>query len=525
VTQHLEQRAEVVGGTIERDHLFPWVIDVSGTLTGKGVLIAPQWVLTAAHNVETSFGGVRLSYHRTNPASGAVTSGSQTTASGSVKVHPGYRGGSADHDIALVRLSAPFQPDPFLQPAGLPSAAAAAGQQALVASISHTAPLPDGAVAVWRGPVILVGPTTFIGRSPTASLCPGDSGSGVIVVNNGAPIVAGIAAQSQVGDCKTPNIEFAAVDVFAHLEWIRTTIGLYNAEFYTTNGSGGITQLRGHSNWRSSWDIIVPGDFGGDGRTDLLFYDRNAGYGEFYTTDGNGGITLLRTQPGWRTTWDIIVPGQFGGNGRTDLLFYDRETGTAQFYATDGGAIHQLRTYTNFRTTWHSIIPGDFGGDGHTDLLFYDRNAGYGEFYATDGAGGMRLLQSHANWRGSWDLIVPGQFGGDGHTDLLFYDRAARQGEFHKTDGRGGITQMRLYDGWRDTWNVILSGNFADGSGADLLFYDRAAGWGEFYRNLGEARLTQLRAFDNWRRSWFQIVPGDFGGNGWTDLLFYERPG
>lgn len=523
MTQQLEQRADVVGGTIERDHLFPWVVDVGGTLTGKGALITPLWVLTAAHNVETSFGGARVSYRRTD-LSGKASGGSQNTGTGSIKVHPGYVRGRPDSDIALVRLPAPFPPDPLLQPAALPSAAAAVGQQGVVASISHTAPVPAGSVAVWRGPIILTGSTTFIARSPTASLCPGDSGSGVITVNGGANVVSGIAAQSQVGDCKTPNIEFAAVDVFKHLDWIKATIGLYNAEFYATNGAGGITQLRGHSNWRTSWDIIVPGDFGGDGRTDLLLYDRRAGYGEFYTTDGSGGLTLLRAQPGWRTTWDIIVPGHFGGSGRTDLLFYDRETGTGQFYATEGGAIHQLRTYTNFRTTWHSIIPGDFGGNGFTDLLFYDRSAGHGEFYTTDGAGGMRLLRSHANWRSTWDLIVPGQFGGDGRTDLLFYDRAARQGEFHKTDGRGGMAQLRLYDGWRETWNVILSGNFAEGSGSDLLFYDRAAGWGEFYRNLGEARLTQMRAFGNWRRTWSQIVVGDFGGNSWADLLFYERP-
>lgn len=524
MTQHLEERANVVGGTTERDHLFPWVVDVAGTLTGKGVLISPLWVLTAAHNVATSFAGARVAYRRTDP-SGRATGSSQNTGTGSVKVHPRYVGGQPDFDIALVRLPGPFAADPFLQPAALPTAAAAVGQQAVVASISHSGPLPAGNVAVWRGPVILTGSTTFIARSPTASLCPGDSGSGVITTAGGVNVVTGIAAQSQVGDCKTPNIEFAAVDVFKHLEWIRTTIGLFNAEFHTTNGAGGLTQLRGHSNWRTTWDLIVPGDFGGDGRTDLLFYDRRAGYGEFHTTDGTGGMTLLRSQGGWRTTWDIIVPGHFGGSGRTDLLFYDRETGTIQFYATEGGAIHQLRTHTNVRTTWDAIIPGDFGGDGNTDLLFYDRSAGYGEFYTTDGVGGMRLLRSHANWRRTWDLIVPGQFGGDGRTDLLFYDRAAGQGEFHKTDGRGGISQLRLYGGWRGTWSVILSGNFAEGSGSDLLFYDRAAGWGEFYRNLGEARLTQTRAFDNWRKTWTQIVVGDFGGNGWADLLFYERPG
>ena len=57
MAQILERWPSVVGGTIEPDHKFPWVVNVQGSLTGKGVLIAPTWVLTAAHLVETSFGG------------------------------------------------------------------------------------------------------------------------------------------------------------------------------------------------------------------------------------------------------------------------------------------------------------------------------------------------------------------------------------------------------------------------------------------------------------------------------------
>jgi hypothetical protein len=524
VAQNRDQQSNVVGGTIEPDYQFPWVVNVSGTLTGKGVLIAPTWVLTAAHNVETSFGGARVSYTRTDPNTGRATSGSQTTAAGSVLLHPDYVTGNPNFDLALVRLPAAFAPDPFLQTAALPTAAAAVGQSGTIASISHTATLPPGHVAVLRAPVLLIGGTTFIARSPTASLCPGDSGSGFIASNGDVNVVVGIASQAAVGDCTKPNIEFTAVDVFKHLAWIRSTLGIFNSEFYATDGSGGIARLRGHSNWRDSWHSIVPGNFGGDGHTDLLFYDRNAGDGEFYTTDGSGGITLLKAQPNWRTSWDLIVPGNFGGGGSTDLLFYDRETGTGQFYATEGGAIHELRTHTNWRTSWDLIVPGDFGGDGHTDLLFYDRRAGDGEFYTTDGSGGIRLLRSQTGWRTSWDMIVPGAFGGDGRTDLLFYDRAARQGAFYKTDGLGGIAELKTYDGWRDTWNVIIAGNFADGSASDLLFYDRTAGWGEFYRNRGEASLTQLRGVAGWRTTWSQLIPGDFGGNGWTDLLFYERP-
>jgi len=205
---------QVVGGTIEADFQFPWVIDVSGTLTGKGVLIAPTWVLTAAHVVETSFGGVRASYSRTDPNTGKVSGGNQTTAAGSVKLHPDYKTGSPYADLALVRLSSPFASDPFLQTAALPAAVAAVGQAGIIASISHTATPPPGKVAVWRGPIILNGGTTFIAKSPMASLCPGDSGSGFISSIGGANVVAGIASQANADDCTRPNIEFTAVDVY-----------------------------------------------------------------------------------------------------------------------------------------------------------------------------------------------------------------------------------------------------------------------------------------------------------------------
>src|SRR3954471_8711648 len=160
---------KVVGGTIEADFQFPWVINVSGTLTGKGVLIAPVWVLTAAHLVETSFGGVLISYSRTDPNTGKVSGGKQTTGPGSVLLHPDYKTGSPDADLALVRLSPPFPSDPFLQTAALPAAAAAVGPVGTIAGSDHTATLPPGKVAVWRGPVILSGRRTFIAKSPTAS--------------------------------------------------------------------------------------------------------------------------------------------------------------------------------------------------------------------------------------------------------------------------------------------------------------------------------------------------------------------
>ncbi len=106
-----------------------------------------------------------------------------------------------------------------------------------------------------------------------------------------------------------------------------------------------------------------------------------------------------------------IVPGNFGGNGATDLLFYDPSALTGEFYATTGsGGIEQIRQHTDWRGSWTEILPGEFGGSGHTDLLFYDRTDGTGQFYSTDGHGGISEVRTHTDWRRSWSTIVPGVF-------------------------------------------------------------------------------------------------------------------
>src|SRR5215472_10511445 len=105
----------------------------------------------------------------------------------------------------------------------------------------------------------------------------------------------------------------------------------------------------------------------------LLFYDQSTGQGELYTTNGLGGISRVRLHNGWRTSWTQIIPGQFGGSGFADLLFYEATSCTGEFYTTDGqGRIALLgEPHTDWRSTWTQIIPGQFGGSGFTDLLFY----------------------------------------------------------------------------------------------------------------------------------------------------------
>ena len=51
--------------------------------------------------------------------------------------------------------------------------------------------------------------------------------------------------------------------------------------------------------------------------------DRAAGRGEFYRNLGEANLSQLRVFDNWRTTWSQLIAGNFGGNGWTDLLFYE----------------------------------------------------------------------------------------------------------------------------------------------------------------------------------------------------------
>ena len=302
-------------------------------------------------------------------------------------------------------------------------------------------------------------------------------------------------------------------------------------------------QLLVHADWRTTWTQIVSGKFSTCPYSGLLFYSQSEGYAEFYETNGFGGIAFLGSDSTWRTSWTHIVPGTFHSTEFTGLLFYDQQAGFLAIYDTDGkGGTKEVRQFPGWPTSWTHITTVRIPGSDFSGVVFYDQTSGLLEIYRCDGNGGLHLIIQKDNWGTGWTQVVGDPISGTG---ILFYDGSAQYGiacsvsqvENHPFTLTFPTVQVELPPATQ-----IVAGNFGTEDNG-FLFYDAVSGQIAFVfylppsaENVTPVVPGQLFAgsesYSGLRTTWDLIVPGQFWEadpettkfqDGFTDLLFYHR--
>lgn len=240
----------------------------------------------------------------------------------------------------------------------------------------------------------------------------------------------------------------------------------YQGTWYVAKSGGGSSQL----GWGGAGDVPVPGDYDGDGVTDLAIY--RPSNRTWYVSLSHGG-TLTKTWVASLTANDVPVPGDYDGDGKTDLAVFRPALGT--WYIALSSTGYTGNTTSTLGVLGDIPVPADYDGDAKTDLAVFRRSTST-----------WIILQSRTGtiqttqWGTGGDAPVPGDYDGDGKADIAVYRPS------------NGIWYVALpgwpLNGWGWGQSVPVPADY-DGDGkVDLAVEDwRAGNWYIYYSATGQS--------------------------------------
>ena len=351
--------------------------------------------------------------------------------------------------------------------------------------------------------------------------------SGVGIYDQGAGIYAGDTVEFNTKKdaigyrvaLTGPNTTFASVAIpdpnILPSFWTTGTFLIISPDFqyWLTGSVDSVTVIRKR------------GDFGGDGRSDVLWRNTSTGENYLYPMNGRtilGGEGYLRTVAD--LNWTVAGIGDFDGDHKADILWRNTSTGENYIYPMDGRTTKPSEGY--LRTVplnWTVAGIGDFDGDGKDDILWRNTITGENYLYPMDGLtikpteGYLRTVADL-----NWTVVGIGDFDGDGKADILWRNTNTGENYVYLMDGRS----IKQGEGYVRSvadlnWTVAGIGDFdADGK-ADIVWRNTSTGENYLYPMDGRA----IKSSEGYVRTvadltWQIAALGDYDGDGKTDLVW-----
>ena len=215
--------------------------------------------------------------------------------------------------------------------------------------------------------------------------------------------------------------------------------------------------------WGGSGFTPVPGDYDGDGKTDLAIYDSSTGAWWIIPSSGMGPQGQVGAYGvGWGGSGFTPVPGDYDGDGKTDLAIYDSGTGAWWIIPSSGDAAYGV----GWGGSGFTPVPGDYDGDGKTDIAIHEVSTGI--WWIIPSSNGTPY---GVGWGGPAFTLVPGDYDGDGKTDIAIYEIST--GIWWIMPSSGGAAYGV---GWGGPAFTPVPGDYDGDGKTDLTIYEAGTG-------------------------------------------------
>jgi hypothetical protein len=234
----------------------------------------------------------------------------------------------------------------------------------------------------------------------------------------------------------------------------------------------GTTQTR--TQWGAVGDIPVPGDYDGDGITDIAVWRPSSQL--WYIIPSSTGVAFAVQ---WGLPGDVPIAGaDYDGDGRSDLAIWRPASGDWYTYASSSHVV----TVQPFGVPGDIPLIGDYDGDSKTDYVIW-RPSDQMWFIRSSSTGNSAGFQ----WGLPGDIPVSGDYDGDRITDFTVF--RPTEGAWYVLNGKTGSSRRVL---WGVLGDIPVSGDFdGDGTSDFAVFRPSNGTWYVIYSSSGVADQLQ----------------------------------